>query len=229
MFNYVVVLIYNNPTPLRNSFHIMKFNFSAVSTNGDVNENFNDYCNKKIRKFIRTYNFDIDIDYSNPAHSNLNFVFQELEQTHPDIKIYILIDEYDNFINDLLVNNKPLYEKMVSSTEAIYKEFFKLLKALTTENDSLLKKMFFTGVSPLALFDVTSGSNIGINITNEYNVNNIIGVTQNELEDIISYYKLNEFYSNRKEIMKKWYDNYKFNEDIKYTIYNTDMVLYYIN
>ena len=110
------------------------------------------------------------------------------------LELYLLIDEYDNFINDLLVNDKPLYEKMVSSTEAIYKEFFKLLKALTTENNSLLKRMFFTGVSPLALFDVTSGSNIGINITNDYIFNDMVGITKDEFKDLREYYgiKLNE-------------------------------------
>jgi len=221
--------IYKHPTSLKNSFYVIKFDFSAVSTKGDVDENFSKYCNRKIQKFLDTYDFNIKIDTKEPAHSNLDFVLQELKQTNPNIKIYILIDEYDNFINDLLVSNKPLYEKLVSSTEAVYKEFFKLLKALTNENDTLLKKIFFTGVSPLALFDVTSGSNIGINITNKYGVNSMIGVTQKELEDIIKYYGFDELYSKRKDVIKKWYDNYKFNKDIKEPIYNTDMVLYYIN
>ena len=221
--------IYKNPTPLKNSFHIMKFNFSAVSTKGDIDKNFSDYCNFQIKKFIDSYNFKFDFNKIAPAHSNLNKLFIYLGQNHSEIKIYILIDEYDNFINDLLVNDKPLYEKLVSSQEAIYKEFFKLLKAFTTENNSLLKKMFFTGVSPLALFDVTSGSNIGTNITNKYKVNDMVGITKDELEKMINYYELDEIFSQRKEVMKKWYDNYKFNKKIKYTIYNTDMILYYIN
>jgi hypothetical protein len=127
------------------------------------------------------------------------------------------------------MNNKPLYEKLVSSTEAIYKEFFKLLKALTNENDSLLKKMFFTGVSPLAIFDVTSGSNIGINITNKFNLNDMVGITQNELENMVDYYQLNDMYLANKDNIKKWYNNYKFNERVQNPIYNTDMVLYYLN
>ena len=98
-------------------------------------------------------------------------------------------------MNNLLVNDKPEYNRLVSSTEAVYKEFFKLLKALTNENDSLLKKMFFTGVSPLALFDVTSGSNIGINITNDYPFNEMVGITKEEFRDLREYYgiELNEY------------------------------------
>jgi len=221
--------IYKNPTKLKNSFCILKFDFSAVSTKGNVDENFSYYCNIQIKEFLDIYGFNVDFDFNIPAHSNLNKIFKTLKQTHPDTKIYVLIDEYDNFMNDLLMNDKKQYDKLVSSTEAVYKEFFKLLKALTNENDSLLKKMFFTGVSPLALFDVTSGSNIGKNITNEYHFNDILGVTESEFEDMIKYYKLQSFYDSKKENIKKWYNNYKFNKKRTNTIYNTDMVLYYVD
>ncbi len=221
--------IYKNPTKLKNSFCILKFDFSAVSTKGNVDENFSYYCNIQIKNFLDMYGFNVDFDFNIPTHNNLNKVLKTLKQTHPDTKIYVLIDEYDNFMNDLLMNDKKQYNKLVSSTEAVYKEFFKLLKALTNENDSLLKKMFFTGVSPLALFDVTSGSNIGKNITNEYHFNDMLGITESEFEDMIKYYKLQSFYESKKENIKKWYNNYKFNKKRTNTIYNTDMVLYYID
>ena len=57
----------------------------------------------------------------------------------------------------------------------------------------------------------------------------MVGITENELEEMIKYYELDKLYNKRKEVMKKWYDNYKFNEKVKHTIYNTDMILYYIN
>lgn len=220
--------IFDNPTPEKNSYHILKFDFSAVSTIGDVDEKFSEYCNIQIDKFIDKYNFKFELDYNTPAHTNMNKLFKYLQQNHKEIKIYILIDEYDNFINNLLMNNKPLYEKMVSSQEAIYKEFFKLLKALTNENDSLLKKMFFTGVSPLALFDVTSGSNIGKNITNDYVFNDIIGITKEEFKKLREYYEL-DFSEEKLKSLDDWYNHYKFNEDVENTIYNTDMILYYVD
>jgi len=220
--------IYDNPTPEKNSYHILKFDFSAVSTIGSIDKNFSNYCNIQIDKFIENYKFKFKLDYSLPAHTNMSILFKYLTQTHPDIQIYILIDEYDNFINNLLMTNKPIYEKMVSSQEAIYKEFFKLLKALTNENGSLLKKMFFTGVSPLALFDVTSGSNIGKNITNDYVFNDIVGITKEEFKELREYYGYN-FDEEKLTNLDNWYNHYKFNEDIEHTIYNTDMILYYID
>ena len=218
--------IHSNPTKEKNSYYILKFDFSAVSTIGDVDKNFNDYCNRKIKKFIRDYNLDITINEQDLATKNLEIVFDYF--TNPDINLYILIDEYDNFINNLLVNDKNNYEKLVSSQEAIYKEFFKLLKALTNQNDSPLKRMFFTGVSPLALFDVTSGSNIGINITNIPIFNDIVGINKKEYQELVKYYNLNFTQKEQKNI-DNWYNNYKFTNRVDYTIYNTDMIFYYVN
>ena len=218
--------IYEHPTKERHSYHVLKFDFSAVSTKGSVDDNFSKECNITMDYFLKSNNINLTIDIENQAHDNLKLIFTHLKQTTPNIKIYILIDEYDNFINNLLVNDKQEYERLTSSTEAVYKEFFKLLKALTNENNSPLKRMFFTGVSPLALFDVTSGSNIGKNITNEFMFNDAVGVTQENLDDMFSYYKLDKDYFS---LMQEWYNNYKFNKNVKHTIYNTDMAIYFID
>lgn len=217
--------IHNNPTEQRNSYHILKFDFSAVSTRGDVDDNFSKECNYRMDIFCETYDIDLKIDHNQPAHNNLKLIFQHLPK---DASLYILIDEYDNFINDLLMNNKELYEKMVTTQEAIYKEFFKLLKAFTNQNDSPLKKMFFTGVSPLSLFDVTSGSNIGRNITNEAIFNDIVGVTKEEYKKMVEYYELDLELEDDEAIIDNWYNHYKFNKKAD-SIYNTDMILYYID
>ena len=87
--------IYKNPTKLKNSFCILKFDFSAVSTKGNVDENFSIDCNFAIKRFVNRYEFDIDIDLYKPAHLNLKKLFETLKQIHPDTKIYVLIDEYD--------------------------------------------------------------------------------------------------------------------------------------
>jgi len=218
--------IHKNPTKEKNSYHILKFDFSAVSTIGNVDKNFNDYCNMELETFFETYNMKITIDKNESIIYNLQKLLKYIKLNN--LKLYILIDEYDNFINNLLVNDRSVYEKLVSSQEAIYKEFFKLLKALTNQNDSPLKRMFFTGVSPLALFDVTSGSNIGKNITNVPIFNDIVGINPNEYQELIKYYNLN-FTKEEQELIDNWYNNYKFSEEVDYTLYNTDMIFYYIN
>ena len=213
--------IINNLTKEASRYYILKFDFSAVSTIGDIDRNFSRYCNIKMKAFLKKYDLNsINIDLDTPAHENLNILFTEL-----NIPIYIMIDEYDNFINNILMHDQKDYQKLVSSkNEAIYKEFFKLLKAATSDNSSSLKKMFITGVSPLALYDVTSGSNIGVNITNEKAFNSAVGVTKEEFEKLLKHYEIDS----KKIKINEWYDNYKFNKYIKETIYHTDMILYYV-
>jgi hypothetical protein len=215
--------ILNNRTKEANSYHILKFDFSAVSTKGDINDNFSFICNKDMQSFIRKYKLNIEINMDYPAYYNLKTIFEEAKSL--SISIYVMIDEYDNFINNLLMHSQSDYKKLVSSKdEAIYKEFFKLLKAGTSDNGSAIKKMFITGVSPLAMYDVTSGSNIGTNITNEYLFNNAVGVTKEELQKIIDYYSLDMSSVD----IDAWYNHYRFNRRVKETIYNTDMILYYV-
>ena len=214
--------IFNNQTKEASSYHILKFDFSAISTKGDIDDNFSYSCNVDMEFFLQKYKIDLEIDKDKPAHRNLNYILKQLK--HQDINLYVMIDEYDNFINNLLMHSQDDYKKLVSSKdEAIYKEFFKLLKAGTSDNSSALKKMFITGVSPLAMYDVTSGSNIGTNITNDYIFNNAVGITKDELKKMLNHYSLNLELN-----INDWYNNYKFNRDIEETIYNTDMILYYV-
>jgi hypothetical protein len=70
--------IHSNPTKEKNSYHIIKFDFSVVSTTGDVNENFSEYCNDQIKEFIDTYNFDFKLSETKPIHMNLNKLFKYL-------------------------------------------------------------------------------------------------------------------------------------------------------
>ncbi|MEA1955391.1 MAG: AAA family ATPase [Campylobacterota bacterium] len=216
--------ILDNPTPLKNSFYIMKFDFSGVDIT-DYESSFRNNLSLKIKNFIEKYNLSIELTANNPI-DNLRIVM--LYCSGHNIPLYILIDEYDNFVNKLLVSDINIYETMVTDKEAFYKEFFAMLKVGTSGNDSAIKKMFFTGVSPLALFDVTSGSNIGVNISLDKSFNDMVGITKDELKIMISYYNLND----KKEMIisrcDEWYNSYKFNQDIKHTIYNSDMILYYM-
>jgi len=215
---------YDNPTPFKSSFYVLSFNFSAVDTT-DYESSFRTNLNDSVEHFIAKYKLDLKIDTNNP----IDKIRQLLQYANVnDMPIYILIDEYDNFINKLLVNDITLYKGMVTDKEAVYKEFFSMLKVGTSGNDSAIRKMFVTGVSPLALFDVTSGNNIGKNISLDQRYNDMVGVTQSELDELINYYELEDKKDMIVSRCKEWYNNYRFNSDIEHTIYNSDMVLYYL-
>ena len=221
IFNNTYIL--KNPTPLKNSFYTLRFDFSAVDIT-DYERSFRNNINITIEYFISKYGIDLALDFKDNPIDNLRKVFVYCKKNN--LPIYILIDEYDNFVTKLLISDMNAYKNLVTSKNAIYKEFFTMLKVGTT---GAIKKMFFTGVSPLALYDVTSGSNIGKNISLNKNFNDMVGITKSELIEMIDFYGLGEQKEHIVRRCSEWYNSYRFHEDIKHTIYNSDMILYYFD
>ena len=216
--------ILEHPTEEKSKYYILKFDFSAVDIT-DYKNSFRVNLIIVINNFIDRYDMKLAFEDNNPINK-LNELLAECKKLQ--LPLYILIDEYDNFVNKLLVSDMNSYENIVTDKEAFYKEFFTMLKVGTSGNDSAIRKMFFTGVSPLALFDVTSGSNIGVNVSSSYNLNALVGVTKDELKEMIEYYGLDEQQEKIINRCDEWYNSYRFNEDVEETIYNSDMILYYL-
>ena len=209
-----------NLTLKASSYLVMRFDFSGIDIN-DVENDFKYYLNIILTSFIEKYNLDIQINSNNPI-SLFKDIFKYLDQHQ--LELYLLIDEYDNFANKLLLQNKDNYYKVVADKTAMFKQFFTTLKTATSGNDSPLKRMFITGVTPMTMFDVTSGFNIGANISIKKEFHAMVGLTQSEVDTMLEYYKVDV----DKKILKEWYNNYIFNEDSK-PIYNSDMILYFIS
>jgi len=218
--------IFQNPTPLKNSFSILKFDFSKIDVT-NYEYSFRKNLHLSMQYFIEQYSLDMSLNTDKYPIDNLNNLF--LYCKNHNFPIYIFIDEYDNFMTKLLVSNKNRYKNMVTSKDAIYKEFFTMLKAGTSDNDSAIKKIFITGVSPLALYDVTSGSNNISNITLDRDLNDLVGITKDELKEMISYYGLDDKKEMIIETCDEWYNSYRFSEDTQHTIYNSDMILFYFD
>ncbi|MBR2202362.1 MAG: AAA family ATPase, partial [Bacteroidales bacterium] len=149
-------------------------------------------------------------------------------------KIYIMIDEYDNFANTLFSTDEDAY-KTLTHGDGFFRLFFNVLKAMTTANDAPVERIFITGVSPLTLSDVTSGFNIAANLSLESSMNEVMGFSEGEVKAMLEYYRdatgvflhsIDELI----EIMKPHYNNYCFasrrvNDD---KVFNTDMTLYFL-
>ena len=99
--------------------------------------------------------------------------------------------------------------------------------------DSGLDKLFITGVSPVTMDDVTSGFNIGTNVSLNKNINEFMGFTESETLEILRYYhdagQLTLELDFCMDIMKKWYNNYCFAENAQNVLFNSDMVLYFVH
>ena len=228
-----------HPTSEQGKYLVLYFNFSAVCGTGEaLEENFNMYAKIQMEAFADQYasyfepGFSQGIRELKSAASQLNYIGKRAGML--GLSIYLLIDEYDNFTNTILSSEGNNVYRALTHDSGFYRGFFNIVKAITTGPEAPVKRMFITGVSPVTLDDVTSGFNIGTNITTDEQFNSMVGFSESELQEMLSYYESEGMLVNSKEelvrLMKPWYDNYCFAwECIGQTMYNSDMVLYFLN
>ena len=228
------------PTPLHNSYLVLSLNFSAVDSDKDkVEESFNTILLQSLKQFAYTYREflpDGTVEKMG-AHTRSNDAFNDLcnQVSRTGKKMYVMIDEYDNFANTLMSYDENAYCDLTHG-DGFFRLFFNSLKAATTGNSTPIDRMYISGVSPLTLSDVTSGFNIGANFSLLPDYNAMVGFTEQEVSDMLQYFhdatgQFRQSVDDLIEIMRPWYDNNCFNE---YSIeedhmYNSDMVLYFIS
>ncbi len=226
------------PTSERNSHLILAFNFSKVNPESDeVDLSFEDYCDTVISVFLLKYKEYFNDQARNKIESKkttggkLNYIFEYAAMS--GFKIYLLIDEYDNFANTILSAGGYERYRTLTHGEGFFRYFFNIFKGGATGSGAGLSRLFITGVSPITMDDVTSGFNIGNNVSLDRDFNAILGFTRDDVLEILARYKVamnlpheeHETYN----LLSDWADNYKFSSKAEEKIFNTDMVLYFVN
>jgi len=214
--------IIDHKTKEASSYMVIRFDFSAIDIS-DVENSFRAYLLRNLESFIEKYKLNIKT-IDNPI-SLLDAIFVYIKKH--SLQLYLLIDEYDNFANKLLLNSQNEYLNLVSQKTASFKQLFTVLKAGATGNNAPIRRMFITGVTPMTMYDVTSGFNIGDNISLHKDFHNLVGLNSSELTDILRYFEIDQ--KVEVDMLQEWYDHYIFSEDTDEHIYNTDMILYFIN
>ena len=217
-----------NPTKLKNSYHILKFNFSGIDTTNDeaTIRGFRSKVQSSIKLFVEKYSLDFYVNIELEAESILDDLIKAFSVQRANEKIYVIIDEYDHFANELLGFNTDQFKSLVSKNGKVRK-WYEILKEGT---ESVIDRIFITGVAPITLDSLTSGFNIGKDITQDERFNEMMGFTEKELR------KLMEDQNIEKEeqekiipVMRENYDGYKFSIYGEEKIYNSNMCLYFLN
>lgn len=226
-----------HPTHDRNSYLVLKLNFSGII--GELNnyrKGLDEHCQTMFDYFCDIYadylpqGIKEKLDEKDGAIAQLEYLYTECIKTGQ--KIYLFIDEYDHFTNAILSDAESL-NRYTDEThgEGYLRAFFNKVKAGT---DSSIKRCFITGVSPVTMDDLTSGFNIGTNYSLTPEFNAMMGFTEEEVREMLTYYSTNSPFHHTVdeliELMKPWYDNYCFAEECygETTVYNSNMVLYFI-
>ena len=223
------------PTVNRSQYAILRLNFSAFGKElSTLREDFEAHCDTWLRGMLRA-NADLfpdELARGILAQATIGRRLNELFACAGEIgvRLYLLIDEYDNFANTILAGEgQAAYHRMTHGS-GWFRDFFATLKAGTESGN--LERLFVTGVSPVTMDDVTSGFNIGANISFDAAYNEMVGFTEQEVRDLAAMYHGKGVLDQEPEaamaVMREWYNGYRFAEDADEDMYNTDMVLYYL-
>ena len=227
-----------HPTENRHCYVVLRFNFSAFDDTLDtLRERFETYCHLIVRHALER-NGDlfpteqIQRILSLPSiDAKLNELF--LYAGDHGIRLYVLIDEYDNFANTVLAHHGAAAYQSFTHGGGFYRNFFATLKDGAGQSGGGLERLFITGVSPITMDDVTSGFNIGRNISLRPEFNDLLGFTEAEVRSLLEMYRDHGVFNQEVEaalaVMREWYNGYRFAEDAEGDLYNTDMVLYFLN
>ncbi|MEM7538209.1 MAG: AAA family ATPase [Chloroflexota bacterium] len=227
-----------NPTPEANSYLVVTLNFANVNPALDkIEQSFEDNGRNEIKDFVRRYTdfFDETQQEDIFAGNNLTDCLQRIfyNANRNRLKVYLLIDEYDNFANNVLVAEGEAAYHSLTHDDGFFRFFFNLLKGATAGQISGLTRLFITGVSPVTMDDVTSGFNIGDNISLARPFNELVGFTEEDVRQVCTYYHdaglLPLDVDDCLDLMHLWYDNYRFSQRAKTHVFNSDMVLYFIH
>ena len=225
------------PTDDRHRYVILRFDFSTFDDAPEtLRERFETYCDT-VLYYALERNRDLFPEavrrriLSPPAvDGKLNQLFAFAGEH--GIPLYVLIDEYDNFANTILAHHGAAPYRAFTHGGGFYRSFFATLKGGAGRGGGL-ERLFVTGVSPVTLDDVTSGFNIGRNVSLHPDFNELLGFTEPEVLALLRTYRDHGVFSQDIDAalrtMREWYNGYRFARSTETDVYNTDMVLYYLN
>lgn len=223
-----------HPTPLQGKYQVLFLDFSQITGNIDKLETkFNSYLSINLDAFVRQYSeyYQAEIEEilaQEDFEEKMELIFKaaKAHQYH----LYLIIDEYDNFTNVILNERGEKVYHAITHADGFYRDVFKKFKGN-------FERIFMMGVSPVTLDDVTSGFNIGWNISIKPEFDEMLGFSTTDVVEMFTYYKEYGSIPADSDIdaivndMKPWYDNYCFAKQAlkkKTRMFNCDMVLYYL-
>lgn len=222
--------IYDNPTENKNNYYVLNFNFSGltISQNNIIEDGKNAFYNAvkdSLTDFINKYKLSIELegDSASDILRNLLVKFKNLNLKH---KIYIIIDEYDNFTNAMLKGDAQDFLDLVNKNGYV-RAFYEVIKMKL--EDGIIARFFATGVMPVTLDNLTSGFNIATKLSTDPDFTSMIGFTHEEVrqivEEVVPIEDVEKVYNDLKEN----YDGYRFSDDSEEKTFNSTLVMYYLS
>ncbi|MEZ4886653.1 MAG: AAA family ATPase [Chitinophagales bacterium] len=224
-----------HPTPMASKYLVLRFEFTQIDTSSaestlegflrKVREGISRFCTAYPQFFTTEEQKEIT-EKTYPAHLMSSLLIL-IKEKAPDHKVYILVDEYDHFANELIAFDLENFKDIVSK-KGFVRKFYEAIKEGTYFGT--VDRFFSTGITPITLDSMTSGFNIATNLSLDLNMTELMGFTEDTVKELFEL-----AIPNKKEdveellpLMKDWYNGYKLNHRAKNRLFNPNMVLYFI-
>ncbi|ETR65004.1 MAG: hypothetical protein OMM_14973, partial [Candidatus Magnetoglobus multicellularis str. Araruama] len=220
-----------DPTPQHNQYIVINWNFSRMSSRGTVDQietNMNNTLNNMLEEHLGYYSDLLHgVKFNHEAINTFSSFLAAARKS--GIKTYLLIDEYDNFANEVMMSESTVYYQLVQKDGPL-KTLYKGIKEFLERG--LLTRLFITGVSPVVMSDITSGMNICKNIYLRSQFNALCGFTQQDIamlsQQVVEHCGLADSQVDYLiDLMKTWYNGYCFSPETNEKVYNPTLVFIY--
>jgi hypothetical protein len=210
-----------NKTKNANNYNILKFNFSGLDTE-NMELAFYRTVRNSVNGFLMETGLQITLDKETRKANEYLEDFLSQYQYFCNRKIYLIIDEYDHFANNVLSESREYFNR-ITSKDGFVRVFYEVFKKYA---GNVIDRIFITGVTPITLDSLTSGFNISKNLGNTMELNEMIGFTEAETKNLLLECKIPV---TQIDILKEHYNGYKFSADAKNKVYNSNLLMYFLS
>ncbi len=247
--------IHENSTPYKSSYAVLRFDFAGIKTDQSVSDILNDFRVKVIRAIFNFYEnykeliptvikiFAKEHGYElmegirayyrqqncfPSASSILEDFLLAFKEKQTSYKLMFIIDEYDNFTNDILSRDKKAFIDLVNKQSEIG-AFYGVIRSYNQE--STIERVFITGILPITMDTMISGF-VSSKISQEPILNELAGFTDSEvlelLQETVDFTKCSFAPDTLQTKMKEWFNGYRFADMGEHKVYNSTLCLNFV-
>ncbi len=222
--------VYENPTKEKNSYYVLKFDFSAIESADKSNKElavaFKDKVISGIKGFNNQYDTNIIVDESKDTAKILDSFIRQFQALKLNHKIYIIIDEYDNFLNYILEGSAYRFKSVVED-ERILKKFYEAVKIYIEKG--IIGRFFATGICSITFDSIKTSFNIAKDLSFDLEFNSMAGLTDKEVRELLEKIVDEKDRDNIYNLMVRNYGGYSFNKNASEKVFNTTLIMYLLN